>query len=316
MNNMYPPITTTEEINFGENVHSTLFILGNGFDLDLNLPTSYKAFFRSDFFPFVRNDPDSHGLGHFVYEQGVVQKWYDLEHLLADYGESVHSLSEEELEGDKNDYSRLVKSLTSYLNTIEYSAIDENSIAARLLKAADDLLVPPRVYTFNYTSFDSISSRLGINYSSASHVHGSLALDSIILGVGEYVKLGPFASYLYKTSNIYYDPGSFLTAIENFDTVIIFGLSLSQVDYPYFEDFFKAVATKPLVDTTKPYIRIFTYDEQSRMAILDNLRQMNSGLIKLKGYSDFDIIRTKDGMDADKVDAVIQRLSPRWEVDV
>lgn len=315
MNKRYPPITTAEEISFGENEHSTLFILGNGFDLNLKLPTSYKDFFESDFFPFVRDAPDNHGLGRFIYGRGVVQKWYDLEHLLAEYGKSIHSLSEKEFEEDKNDYRRLVEGLTLYLSTIDYSTIDVDSIAARILKAADGLLIPPRVYTFNYTAFDTISSRLGISFGTASHVHGSLEQDNVVLGVGEYVKLGPLTSYLYKTSNINYDPGSFLTAIENYDTVIIFGLSLSQVDYPYFEDFFKAIATKPIINTTKPYIRIFSYDERSRMAILDNLRQMNSGLIKLKGYSDFDIIRTKDGMDAYKVDAVIQRLSSQWEVD-
>ena len=89
MNNRYPHVLTSEEISFGENEPSTLFILGNGFDLDLNLPTSYKSYFESDFFPFVHNDPYIHGLGRFIYGQGVVQKWYDLEDLLGKYGETT-----------------------------------------------------------------------------------------------------------------------------------------------------------------------------------------------------------------------------------
>ena len=41
---------------------------------------------------------------------------------------------------------------------------------------------------------------------------------------------------------------------------------------------------------------------------------MNSGLIKLRGYSVFDIIRMKDDMDALKVQDVIDYLKVRWEV--
>ena len=89
---------------------------------------------------------------------------------------------------------------------------------------------------------------------------------------------------------------------------------MSQVDYPYFEDFFKDVAARKYFGDKKEYIRIFTYDEKSRQEILDNLRGMNSGLIKLMGYSDFDIIRVKDEVDDAKVQEVIRHLSMRWEV--
>ena len=41
---------------------------------------------------------------------------------------------------------------------------------------------------------------------------------------------------------------------------------------------------------------------------------MNSGLIKLMGYSDFDIIRVKDEVDDAKVQEVIRHLSMRCEV--
>lgn len=299
-----------------QNEGGTLFIFGNGLDIDLDFPTRYEDFFQSEQFPFVQNDHICHNLGRFVYKRGKLDKWYDLENLLAEYGISVGDQKEEEVEGDKTDYQRLLHGLINYLNTIDYNHPKVDSIAANLLRAADDHLLPPTVYTFNYTPFDSISESLGLGYSTAHFVHGSLKNDDIVLGVGEYVSLPPKASYLHKTSSLGYDSRGILNAFESYDNIVIFGLSLSPVDYPYFEDFFKDVAARKYLGDKKKYIRIFTYDEKARLEILDNLRGMNSGLIKLRGYSDFDIIRTKDDMDAAKVQEVITHLQVRWRLDV
>lgn len=90
---------------------------------------------------------------------------------------------------------------------------------------------------------------------------------------------------------------------------------MSQVDYPYFEDFFRDVAGQKYMGDKRKYIRIFTYDEQSRMDILDNIRRMNSGMVKLMGYSDFDIVRTKDNMDETKVGEVLHHLEQQhWKI--
>ena len=136
------------------------------------------------------------------------------------------------------------------------------------------------------------------------------------MGVGEYVKLGPNASYLHKTSSLGYNSDGILNVFASYSNIVIFGLSLSQVDYPYFEDFFKDVASREYMGDYKKYIRIFTHNEKSRLEILDNLRGMNSGLIKLRGYSDFDIIRTENDIDDAKVQEVIRHLSVRAKVDV
>ena len=297
------------------NTGNTLLLLGNGFDVDLGFPTKYQDFFKSKQFPFVHNDHSCHPLGHHVYEKGIQDKWYDLENILAEYGSSLVSISNK-VDGDKEDYKRIVQGLVDYLNTIDLRQPKEDSVAARILKAADDHLVPPTVYTFNYTDFEAISEAIGISYKNANHVHGSLKDGDIVLGVGDYVKLRSNASFLYKTSCPRYDSRGILSSFELYDTIIFLELSLSKVDYPYFEDFFKDVAYRKYQGEKKKYIRIFTYDEESRLAILDNLRAMNSGLIKLMGYSDFDIIRTKDAIDEDKVQKVIDHLSVRWNVIV
>ncbi len=307
---------TPVEYYFEENEGNTLFIFGNGLDIDLGFPTSYKEFFQSVQFPFVHNDHSCHALGHYVYDKGIQEKWYDLENILAEYGSKVGELTEEEVVGDKADYKRLVQGLADYLSTIDFKHPKVDSVAANVLRAADKSIIPPTVYTFNYTDFEQISKALGICYSDARYIHGCLKYSNIVLGVGEYVKLGSNASYLHKTSSLEYDSHGILNAFESYDNIIIFGLSLSQVDYPYFEDFFKDVSSRKYMGDKKKYIRIFTYDEKSRLEILDNLRGMNSGLIKLRGYSDFDIIRIKDDIDFDKVQQVIAHLNVRWEFDI
>lgn len=288
----------------------TLLILGNGFDINLGFPTSYKDFFKSEQFPFVRNDQTCHSLGRFVFDKGVQNKWYDLENLLAVYGNTYQYRT---YNGDKDDYKRLILGLAAYLETVDFSKPKTDSVAARILKAADDPLLPPAVYTFNYSSFETISSALGLNNYSCYHVHGSLKNHDIVLGVGEYVNLEPSLSFLYKTSSIYYNSNGILNSFNDYVNIIIFGLSLSQVDYPYFEDFFKDVAARKYIGLDKKYIRIITYDENSRLDILNNLRGMNSGLIKL-GYSDFDIIRVKDNIDELKVQEVVEKLNKHVKV--
>lgn len=296
------------------NEGNTLLVFGNGLDVDLGFPTTYKDYFLSNYFPF--NDHSCHALGHYVYKKGVREKWYDLENILAEYGSKVGDLNEKEVQGDKEDYQKIVQGLSNYLKSLDYRQPKIDSVAANILRAANDQLVPPTIYTFNYTDLESISAALGTGYTNIHHVHGCLKNNDIVLGVGEYVKLGSSASYLHKTSCMEYNSGGLLNAFDTYDTIIIFGLSLSQVDYPYFEDFFQDVASRRYMGEKRKYIRIFTYDEKSRLEILDNLRGMNSGLIKLRGYSDFGIIRTKDDIDAMKVQDVIEHLSVRWELAV
>lgn len=223
----YPEINKPEPVvpDLFPNEGNTLFIFGNGLDIDLGYPTKYKDYFESDFFPFVHNDHTCHALGHYVYERGVQEKWYDLENILAEYGSGVGDLNDEAAAGDKDDYKKLVQGLAAYLNSIDYKEPRIDSIAANILRAADDHLLPPTVYTFNYTNFKVIANALGIGFSDVHHIHGSLKNNDIVLGVGEYVKLGPKASYLHKTSSLGYNSDGILNAFASYTNIIIFGLS-------------------------------------------------------------------------------------------
>lgn len=335
-------------VSFEDKDPTRLLILGNGFDLCLGYKTGYKDFVENNNsieegrFPFVKGDKDCHALGRFLLKCTQVKKWYDLENVLAEYGKTnpgkeyaklLNSVTstfgfahvppslfakrydrKERVEIDKQDYFSLVKSLKLYLSSISICSPDMTSVAARFFSAIMDDLLPPTIYTFNYTNLVKIGEAMGLHVNSPVHIHGSLADDNIILGVGDYAELRPSAHYLYKTSNEDYYSSNLFDALDTSDEIYIFGLSLSQVDYPYFEDFFRSIASGKY-GKNKKMIRIFTYDDQSRSDILLNLRKMNEGMIKLLGYSDLEIIRTKDNIDEDKVCHIINHLSHKWHID-
>ena len=327
-----------------------LLILGNGFDLNLGFKTSYRDFVENKNrleegrFPFVKRDKNCHYLGQFLLRCTQIKKWYDLENALAEYGRtdpakeyarilndissfwlgSFFSVSpsfmakqfdkEKRVQLDKSEYALLVERLKLYLDSIDLSAPDMSSVAARVFREISDDMLPPTVYSFNYTDLVSIGEAMGLHVNSPVYVHGSLKDDNIILGVGDYAELRPSAHYLYKTSNEKYCSTNLFDALDTADEVYIFGLSLSQVDYPYFEDFFRKIASGGYGEQKK-YIRIFTFDDHSRSDIMINLRKMNKGMIKLRGYSDLDIIRTKDNVDEEKVRSILQHLSIKWQID-
>lgn len=90
-----------------------VLILGNGFDLDLGLKTSYKAFWESEFCPKRYPAPLIHHLNQCWPDNRNAVKWYDLENELLNYYNSIPDprigkdiLTEEEIE--------LLKVFTAY----------------------------------------------------------------------------------------------------------------------------------------------------------------------------------------------------------
>lgn len=66
-----------------------VLILGNGFDLDLGLKTSYKDFWESEFCPKKYPAPIIHHLNQRWSDNLEAVKWYDLENELLNYYKSI-----------------------------------------------------------------------------------------------------------------------------------------------------------------------------------------------------------------------------------
>lgn len=312
-----------------------VLVLGNGFDLDLGYPTGYKDYKL----PFQNNGKDSHRLGKFLLHCTKVQQWGSLEKVLTEYGrvdpekeykdimnmfsfpgssiinkafgqifrrtsKAIRNRSKH-VPGDLKDLEKLSNSLEAYIKSLDLSKPREDSVAAKLLKALCS--EPSTVYSFNYTDLAEIGKALGVEVEPVHYVHGCAAQGNMVLGAGDYTQLRSNATYLYKTMNEKYRATDLMDALDKSDEVFFYGLSFSKEDYPYFEDFFKKIADGDYGSQRK-YIRIFTYDDYSRMDVLSNLRGMTDGLTKLYGYADFEVIRTKDGLDEDKVAKVLEYI--------
>lgn len=66
-----------------------VLILGNGFDLDLGLETSYKNFWESEFCPKGYPAPLIHHLNQRWQDDKEAVKWYDLENEFLNYYKSL-----------------------------------------------------------------------------------------------------------------------------------------------------------------------------------------------------------------------------------
>ena len=108
-----------------EEPRKIVLILGNGFDLDLGLKTSYKDFWESEFCPKDYPAPLIHHLNQHWEENLKAVKWYDLENELLNYYNlrSGNPNYPDVINPELLDY---VRKFNSYNYTLDsYSGIDE-----------------------------------------------------------------------------------------------------------------------------------------------------------------------------------------------
>ena len=301
-----------------------VFIIGNGFDLDLGFRTRYSDFYQQ-FWPFRGAIS---GLGGFLEQCVQRNHWLDLEMELFNYAKAnggvvnKSKINFSQIEADKNDFYDLVSILRRFINRIpEENKINDKSIANKVFRTVLDT---PHysIYSFNYTNLADIASRLYIKETSYNRVeyklnytpiHGTIKDDNIILGVHSDAELVDGYEFLQKINQPNYKSTNLTQELETANEIVIFGLSLGIIDYPYFRRLFNAIGASDseiVPPDKKKYITIFTYDESSRMEILKQLRTfIGYDLSTLKSNCYFDIIRTSmcNYEDKNKFEAWITR---------
>ena len=273
-------------------IMSTTLILGNGFDLGLGWKTRYVDFYNSKYFPRV-GDECSSNLERFIYNEGQDPNWGGVEKSLEKYAilpESCHTFEE-----DKRFYDELVRRFKLFMadaiNAFSegkpgYSIPEKGTCNFYFInecigydRAVDDIV------SFNYTSFEDIArcivnDRLDdlmrveeamakINF---SYVHYSNH-DKLVLGISNDVVLSDNRYDFLKKSHISMPP-SFYGALSKADRIIIWGLSLSKCDRPYFRDFFGRIAASKGDPRT---IYIVSKNESSCDDCLFNIESMLGG---------------------------------------
>ncbi len=279
----------------------TVLILGNGFDLDLGWKTRYSDFTNSDFWP--KESVDCSGsLLQFLNRKKHTADWFDLEQYLLDFcnelqREDVYHKDEYERE-NKHFFNELQVELGKYLEKEQENKIKSGSCAALLLKQllSEDSKIE-LIYSFNYTDLYGICQKLKIKLSENVdyiHVHGSLKNKDLILGVDDS-KVPDNYVFLQKTINIHYKSTNIIASMALAEEVIVFGHSFGKVDEEYFRPYFEYILRQDIVDgQCHPKIIIFTYDEESRIAILRRIFEMGINRQRLFNLCDFKIFRTKE----------------------
>tara|TARA_R110000744_G_scaffold280637_1_gene392719 strand:+ start:263 stop:1078 length:816 start_codon:yes stop_codon:yes gene_type:complete len=258
---------------------SHVFIIGNGFDLNLGLKTSYKDFIRSSF--FTRNLGEN-GLSLFNHLNEVNQSnWIDIEKELAIYSTQGN-------EGQKflNEYEKLCDELKLYIKSIDLKNVDHKAHAYHVLEKIDwrdDFII----LNFNYTnSVSFILSMLDVPKQvikdSVIHVHGSAESDEIIFGVDDGSRIDDDHSFLRKSTSSIYSGRQVRKALKNFKTLSIFGHSLGESDHMYLS-FFSDITHNFIRESPDKTINLYHYGQDAKYSLFKQLHiltQRGTGTLK------------------------------------
>lgn len=307
-------IIINNPIEFGT-TKDTILILGNGFDIDLGRKTKYKDFCDSILWPFGPEYESKMGLGHHLYQRNLIQdpiyRWIDLEEELFRYCKEAESriklysnLDKILLESDKEDYELLCNYLSEYFRQIQKEDILVNSVAAKVISKLSDRI--KRIFSFNYTNFNKLEEQIpGFPKQSIVFIHGNVDENTAILGIDDQQEIDSNYRFMVKQFNKNFfrvnvgkESNSLDKALrEKGQNVVFFGCSFGLNDIAYFRSFFNEL------ETIRPKsITIFTYDDVSRMSILDTLAEAkidgdNHSVKYLGRFNDFQIITTKNNND-------------------
>lgn len=260
-----------------KNMKHRTFIIGNGFDLDLGLQTSYKNFVSSDLWPIVDSDINKSSLVNKL-QKDSKENWFDLEDSLCEYGRlgtsSVIKLGT--LQYDQIVYYKIKDALSKFIMNHEMLEPYKDSMAAEVLRRIASYGVFDNILSFNYTDLNKIGTKIGANKVKYRHVHGSILGNDIILGTGSNFELKKDYDFLYKTSDTKYKSANVRYALQDVDEVVFYGHSLGLQDYDYFKDFFDSCSEVGMTQEDSVTITFFTKDVESEVQLKRQLRTMIS----------------------------------------
>ena len=299
--------------------YDNLLIIGNGFDLNLGLQTTYRDFTNSWIFKrmYVKRMQEKQNTGNpqpslidFLYGKKYIEKWYDIEASLLEYvsrkpdGSFVNNIKE-----DKKDYYLVCKSLIEYLASLfKEGAIDSN-LEKKMMESPGGRLLwsfmpeAENVYSFNYTPIEWIMGVISGRFRNYDlvKVHGEIKKDTIIKGniydntiilgieTNDMSNIAPGYSFMLKSNNKNFKSINIASDLMNTRNVIIFGHSLNQMDFGYFDSYFRMLAIN--TDQWRK-LTIITKNDSSRIAILDNLRKMGISVRDIFAHTKVEIILT------------------------
>lgn len=282
-------------------------IVGNGFDIDMGLPSRYSDFIRSKEWNDAVNgfniylqqkDYQNHSLIAQLQMASTNSQWFDIEQEIHRFIVSHPDNTERDVRDIRSEFEVIKKALTNYLKRITSTFTADNSKVSTALhyRMRECPLTVTEIY-FNYTyphQYIKLPIQQAI-FNGAQHwvtfVHGSLRDNDIVLGcdLQEGEQVNRQLSFMYKYNQLK-KANHIARNILEAKEIIFFGHSINEMDFGYFKDFFKVASASP---NPIRHLTIITYDDESERNIKDNIR--NQGISVSDLYSNlwtFDIIKT------------------------
>lgn len=260
-----------------------LLVIGNGFDIDLGILTTYKDFFEKT--NYGKDSVVQGSLEDYLYNKYRQYKdyglnWFDVEESITEYIKTkvmpVHKMM---VEIDKMHLKDLKCRFYDYIidNWIEKSSNlwkepIKQSMAKALIEKQNRIKCFSKIYSFNCLDYNMLDIASGLEIEKINDVvylHGHSA--DFIFGVAEEDCMYEKYSFLVKKNQKNYpskDVEMFKEDLLKAEEVVIFGHSLNRIDMCYFKTFFQGFAqdfrkSKRLTIITKNY--------NSKDRIIDNI---------------------------------------------
>jgi hypothetical protein len=282
-------------------------IVGNGFDIDMGLPSRYSDFIRSKEWNdavsgfniyLQQKDYQNHSLIAQLQMASTNSQWFDIEQEIHRFIVSHPDNTERDVRDIRSEFEVIKKALTNYLKRITSTFTADNSKVSTALhyRMRECPLTVTEIY-FNYTyphQYIKLPIQQAI-FNGAQHwvtfVHGSLRDNDIVLGcdLQEGEQVNRQLSFMYKYNQLK-KANHIARNILEAKEIIFFGHSINEMDFGYFKEFFKVASASPIPIR---HLTIITYDDESERNIKDNIR--NQGISVSDLYSNlwtFDIIKT------------------------
>jgi hypothetical protein len=220
-----------------DKTYSDILVIGNGFDLNQKLPTSYSDFIKSKHFNDLKGK--NNFFVDYLSNRFNIQKWIDVENELKLY--SKNQSKEEAINSFKKEYKIVCIALKEYLSNLDYASINENEYSYKVIQKimTKDFLI----LDFNYTETTKlILEQLGVDSVNIEErlikLHGDIKTE-IIFGIEDNVDIKKNHVFLRKAYSKYFTSINLKVPLETCNNLYFFGHSLGETDHMYFKPFFE-----------------------------------------------------------------------------
>lgn len=216
-----------------------IIIIGNGFDLNLGLKTSYKDFIESSYFKALVEENNS--LAIYLMDKNNLNNWVDIEKEITQYSTYIQNTDS----NVKSNFEALKISLSNYLKEVQEGEIDQNSHALKMIR--EEIWTADKIFNFNYTnSVFRVAKILGIDdiEDKHVHVHGSIENSDIIFGVEGDAKVQSDHYFFKKSRNHNFGKSNIAKYLNSKNDLVLFGHSLGITDSSYFQKYINFLSLK------------------------------------------------------------------------